>query len=73
MSEYIEFKEIETSAIESVDYDEKTTELVVTFRDSRSYKYFNVPVVVFRNFVNSPVKSKFFNNIIRGYYDYKKM
>lgn len=73
MSEHIKFKETETSAIESVNYDENEVEMIIKFRDGRSYKYYNVPPMIFKNFINSSVKSKFFNNIIRGYYEYKRL
>lgn len=67
------FSENESSALQKVMYNEETMELTVYFRRGVAYVYQKVPPKVFENFLNSPMKSKYFIYVIRGYYEYRKL
>lgn len=59
---------IASSTIYGVDYDSENMILTVYFRDGKNYVYHGVPEMVYKQFLNSPSKGKYYNLYIRGKY-----
>jgi hypothetical protein len=55
-----------SSTITSVEYDDEVHELDVTFTSGKMYRYFNVPLEIYAEFLDAGSKGKFFNDNIKG-------
>ena len=67
--------EVSSSAIERIGYNERTGELWVLFNASgkhHSYKYLDVPLPVFDNFLTAKSKGKYYNLHVKGEYRSQK-
>ena len=60
-------KNLNSSIIESVSYENKVLSILLT--SGRAYAYEGVPRKVFNEFCASDSKGKFYNENIRGEYD----
>ena len=60
---------VESSNIQSIDYDPERNHLTINFHSGRSYRYEKVPQTVYDEFVNSESKGRYFNYYILGKYD----
>ena len=69
----IERHPIKSSHLKSVGYDEKKEELEVEFQTGEVYRYFRVPVVVYKELMSAESKGKFFNSRIKGMYQVEKL
>lgn len=64
----------DSTMIEKVHYDRKTKTLDAIFKNSgKRYRYADVPVEIFVDFVLSESLGKFFNDKIRDIYDYREV
>lgn len=55
-----------SSTITSVEYDDEAHELDVTFTSGKMYRYFNVPLEIYAEFLDAGSKGRFFNDNIKG-------
>ena len=55
-----------SSTITSVEYDDDARELDITFTSGKKYRYFNVPLEIYAEFLDAESKGKFFNDNIKG-------
>lgn len=65
--------QVESAAIEAIDYDPRRRRLRVTFVSGEVYAYAAVPGEVHRAFIAAESKGRFFQAQIRGRYAYKKL
>jgi hypothetical protein len=56
-----------------VKYDEKARELDIRFTSGKTYRYFDVPGDVFIRLLGANSKGEFFNEEIRGAYEYAEI
>jgi KTSC domain len=54
-----------SSVIASVDYDEDTRELDIIFTSGKIYRYFDVPLAIYAEFLDAASKGVFFNANIK--------
>lgn len=59
---------VASSAILRIEYESGTRILHVTFRETGSYRYFDVPRAIYEEFLAAPSKGQFFNERIRDRY-----
>lgn len=64
---------VQSSNLDSVDYDEESETLIIKFRNGGIYKYFGVPKNIYLNLINAPSKGKYFHNFIKDIYKYQKI
>ena len=62
---------VNSSNISQVGYDESIQILIIKFKNGTMYEYSDVPLEVYRNFIQSQSLGKFFTSFIRGVYAYK--
>jgi hypothetical protein len=55
-----------SSTIKSVEYDDDSGELDITFTSAKTYRYFNVPLEIYAEFLDAGSRGKFFNDNIKG-------
>jgi hypothetical protein len=55
-----------SSTIKSVEYDDGARELDITFTSGKTYRYFNVPLEIYAEFLDAGSRGKFFNDNIKG-------
>lgn len=63
----------ESSCIEDVTYDPETLEMTVVFIKRGTYKYLDVPLDEYVDFVTSSSQGKYFNNYIRDMYSFQRL
>ena len=59
---------IASSAFLGVDYNSETRTLTVYIRNGRNYVHHGVPESVYKQFLNSPSKGRYYNQYIKGIY-----
>ena len=62
---------VQSSTIKVIEETGRGT-MIVEFKDGKKHEYFDVPLVVIQDFVNSPSIGRFFNESIRGKYREEK-
>lgn len=72
LPEVIERTKVESSNLESVGYDAQTLTLDVEFKGGSVYRYLMVPRDVAENFLKSDSKGRYFHNMIKEKYEFKK-
>jgi hypothetical protein len=55
-----------SSTIKSAEYDDDVRELDITFTSGKTYRYFNVPLEIYAEFLDAGSRGKFFNDNIKG-------
>jgi lysyl-tRNA synthetase class 2 len=65
--------EVESTAIQDIDYDEERAKLLVRFQSGERYVYVGVPGEVHRSFVEAESKGGFFQDQIRDRYPYNRL
>lgn len=65
--------EVESSAIQEIDYDRDKAKLMVRFQSGERYVYVGVPGEVHRSFVEADSKGRFFQAEIRDRYPYNRL
>jgi hypothetical protein len=61
-----------STVIKSFRYDTASSSLIIIFVSGLVYKYLHVPKEVYEQMKNSFSKGIFFNNHIKGIYDFEK-
>jgi hypothetical protein len=64
---------VSSSAIDWIDYDRRKRVLTIAFRETATYDYFDVSPEVYRAFLASDSKGRFFNFRIRDRYRYREI
>lgn len=64
---------IKSSSLKSASYDSLTENLTVTFNSGVSYKYSQVPMLVFTKFRLAKSQGQYFNKTISPNFKYKKV
>ena len=59
-----------SSTITSAEYDDEARELDITFTSGKKYRYFNVPLEIYAEFLDAGSKGKFFNDNIKGAFSF---
>ena len=59
---------IASSTIAAAGYDEPSQTLELAFTNGTVYQYYNVPLHLYEQFVQSPSKGQFFNTYIKDQY-----
>jgi hypothetical protein len=65
--------QVESTAIEQIDYSPEHGKLFVTFKDGDEYVYVGVPERVGKAFFRAPSKGRFFQRMIRDRYPYNRV
>ena len=65
--------DVDSTAIQEIDYDEERAKLLVRFSSGERYVYVGVPGEVHRSFVEADSKGRFFQAEIRDRYPYNKL
>ena len=63
---------VDSSAISSVGYDEKSAVLEVEFSSGAVYDYFKVPRKVYRDLLKAPSKGSFVSRRVRDRYPFER-
>lgn len=63
---------VDSSAISSVGYDERSSTLEVEFRSGAVYDYHDVPPKVWKELLGAPSKGRFFSRSLRGRYPFTR-
>jgi hypothetical protein len=69
----MERKQVDSSNISSIGYDENSNTLEVEFHSGAVYQYFDVPLNVYNGMIEADSKGKYFAQHIKGYYRYVKI
>jgi len=64
-------EQVQSSAIQSIGYDEENAILEVRFNDGRTYNSTDAPLEMHLNFMNASSKGKFYNARIKKLYRLK--
>jgi len=73
MARLIDMPHVDSSMMRTVEYDESTCELDITFAGGKTYRYFDVPSEIYAELIDSESKGEFFNENIKGAYDYAEV
>ena len=65
-------KEVKSSNISSIEYDETTSTLIVRFHDGSAYKYENVPLEVYHGLTAALSTGSYFYRNIRTSYPFSR-
>jgi KTSC domain-containing protein len=60
------FQRVQSSTMTFVRYHDDTRELDITFMSGETYRYLNVPLEVYVDFLDAESKGEFFNNNIKN-------
>jgi hypothetical protein len=69
----IEFKEVNSSQINKVGYDEDNNVLVIEFSTGVKYEYYDVPDHIYYDMLNAASIGRYMNQYIRNKFKYKKI
>ena len=64
---------VSSSNIESIGYDESSCTLEIEFNNGSVYQYFDVPTVVYEEFIASDSKGGYLAKNIKGRYRYSRV
>jgi hypothetical protein len=65
--------DVESAAIQTIDYDTERAKLFVRFASGERYVYVGVPAEVCRSFLDADSKGRFFQAEIRDQYPYNRL
>ncbi len=65
--------DVESTAIQAIDYDQHHEKLLVRFASGERYIYVGVPGEVHRSFLDADSKGRFFQAEIRDQYPYNRL
>jgi hypothetical protein len=69
----IKYKETDSSNIAYCSFDPMLNNITVYFRSGYKYDFFEVPEDLWRRLCTAPSPGRFFNNNIKGQYEYRKV
>lgn len=64
---------VDSTNISSIGFDEDSNTLEVEFRSGAVYQYFDVPLAVYEDFLNSTSKGQYYSQHIKGYFRFVKV
>ena len=64
---------VDSTSVEAIGYDGNKLELYVRFLSGSSYVYFDVPKMVFEEFLRASSKGVYLNDNIKGVYSFAKL
>ena len=64
----IKMTPVSSRAINAIGYDQKTKKMKITFKQSKTYDFCNVPPTIFEVFRNASSKGTYYNDHIRDMY-----
>ena len=67
----MELRNVNSSNIIQVGFDNKTNTLRVAFVTGATYDYFNIDEQLYRHLLQAPSKGRFFHKYIKNRYNYK--
>ena len=67
----MELREVNSTNITQVGYDNQTNTLRIAFNTGAIYDYFNVDEQVYRHLLQAPSKGRFFHRYIKTRYNYE--
>ncbi len=62
-----------SSVVLNTSYNKDTATLMITFVSGKMYEYKNVPLKVYNAMIASGAKGIYFNQHIKGQYDFQKV
>jgi hypothetical protein len=65
--------DVESTAIDAIDYDVARSKLLVRFRSGERYVYVGVPGEVHHSFLDAESKGRFFQAEIRDRYPFNRL
>lgn len=65
--------DVDSSAIQTIDYDRDRAKLFVRFSSGERYVYVGVPAEVCQSFLDADSKGRFFQAEIRDQYPYNRL
>lgn len=65
--------DVDSAAIQAIDYDEAHAKLFVRFTSGERYLYVGVPGEICRSFLDADSKGRFFQAEIRDQYPYNRL
>ncbi|MDB5466004.1 MAG: hypothetical protein JWQ46_766 [Phenylobacterium sp.] len=65
--------DVDSTAIQAIDYDAERAKLLVRFVSGEQYVYVGVPGEVHRSFLEADSKGRFFQAKIRDHYPFNKL
>lgn len=69
----MEIKDVSSSQIKQIGYDDITKKLRVFFNTGGIYDYYEVPETIWESFKNADSKGIFFSTNIKGIYEFNKI
>lgn len=63
-------KNVDSSNIAAIGYDDELYELFVQYKNGMTYKYKEVPANIYESFLKAESKGKFMNEEVKPFYDY---
>ena len=64
---------VESSALQAAAYAENQALLYLLFQSGEVYRYFDVPLWQYREFLAAESKGRYFGSHIRGHFRYERM
>jgi hypothetical protein len=64
---------VDSSNLSAVGYDSTTKIMHIRFNSGRLYAYYNVPESIYRELMNAESLGRYFNSLIKGFYDDTKI
>jgi KTSC domain len=64
---------VESTAIQSIEYDEFLRQLVMTFSGGGSYTYHDVPRTVYAGLLRATSKGAYFNACVKDHYRFTQL
>jgi hypothetical protein len=62
---------VNSSNIHSISFEKNTLE--IKFKSNQIYKFINVPIIIYLNFLFAKSKGSFFSHSIKGKFIYKRI
>lgn len=62
-----------SSNVRSGSFNKRKSEMLLTFKGNRKYRFFDVPFSTFRKLLEAPSKGRFVNRKVNYKYDYERI
>lgn len=67
------FTDFQSTTVQRISYEEKTSTLEVEFHNGSIYQYFDVPEQIWNAFKTADSKGQFIHQNLKGYYRYSRV
>lgn len=64
---------VNSSNLDSVDYNHLTETLTIQFLSGHVYEYYNVPKFIYEGLMSAPSKGKYHHRYIKNSYNYHRI